>query len=278
MRVSRQKLFALSCAVVMSSVFAPPAAAQSAPYGLGDPATGERYNVELSGGLWAPKVEGVVASESLGIIGTEIDLVNDLGIVDDEFFEFRAVLRPARKHKFRVGYVPIKYETDSTLRRDIIFNGIVFPVAIPVRTTLDWKAWRFGYEYDFIYRDRGFLGVVLEAKYTDVTAQLENPLTVEFTSVKAPIPAVGLIGRGYIFANVSVTAEFTGFKLPGDVGDLDEDDTGEYYDFDVYGTLNFTNNIGVMGGYRYMTVNYRIDDDYGDFKLNGYYVQGVVRF
>lgn len=278
MRVSRQSVFALSCALAVWGLSAVPAAAQSGRYSTNDPATGERYNIELSGGLWFPSVQAVISSESLGIPGTDIDFVNDLGIVDENFPEFRAVLRPARKHKFRIGYVPIKYEAESTLRRDVIFNGIVFPVAIPVRSSLDWKAWRFGYEYDFIYRDRGFLGVVLEAKYTDVTAQLENPLTVEFTSAKAPIPAIGLIGRGYIFPNVSITGEFTGFKLPGDIADLDEDDTGSYYDFDVYGTLNFTDNVGVTGGYRRLAVEYRIDDDYGDFELKGFYVQGVVRF
>jgi hypothetical protein len=33
-----------------------------------------------------------------------------------------------------------------------------------------------------------------------------------------------------------------------------------------------------MGGYRKLSANYRYEDDYGDFKLDGFYVQGVVRF
>lgn len=278
MRVSRQSVFALSGALLLWGLTAAPAAAQSGRFSQSDPATGERYNIELSGGFWSPSVQAVVASESILIPGTEIDLVNDLGIVDERFPEFRAVLRPARKHKFRIGYVPIKYEADATLTRNIVFNGILFPVNIPVRSMLDWKAWRFGYEYDFIYRDRGFLGVILEAKYTDVTVELESPFTLEFTKAKAPIPAIGLIGRGYIFPNVSITGEVTGFKLPGNIADLDEDDTGSYYDFDVYGTLNFTNNVGVVAGYRRLNVDYRIDFDYGDLELKGFYLQGVVRF
>ena len=278
MRVSRQSVFALSGALLLWGLAATPAAAQSGRFSQSDPATGERYNVEISGGFWSPTIQAVVASESILIPGTDIDLVNDLGVVDERFPEFRAVLRPARKHKFRVGYVPIKYEAEATLSRNIVFNGILFPVNVPVRSLLDWKAWRFGYEYDFIYRDRGFLGVILEAKYTDVTVELESPFTLEFTKAKAPIPAVGLIGRGYIFPNVSVTGEFTGFKLPGNIADLNEGDTGSYYDFDVYGTLNFSNNIGVVAGYRRLNVDYRIDLDYGDLELKGFYLQGVVRF
>lgn len=276
MSVARALSCSLAAAALLIGVSAAPASAQYRP--APNPATGEKYNIELSVGLWMPSVAAVLSSESLGIIGTEVDLVNDLGIVDENFAEFRAVLRPARKHKFRVAYTPIKYEADATLGRDLVFNGIVFPIRVPVTSALDWKAWRFGYEYDFIYRDRGFLGVILEAKYTDVTASLTNPFSTEFTSATAPIPALGVIGRVYPAANIALTGEFTGFKLPGDIADLEEDDTGSYFDFDVYATLNFTNNVGVTGGYRRLAVEYRIDEDFGDFELKGFYVQGVVRF
>jgi len=68
------------------------------------------------------------------------------------------VLRPAKKHKLRFEYTPIKYEQeDGVLTRDVIFNGLLYTVSLPVATTIDWKAYRFTYEYDLIYRDRGFL-------------------------------------------------------------------------------------------------------------------------
>ena len=99
------------------------------------------------------------------------------------------MLRPARKHKFRVEYIPIKYEVDTVLRRSIIFNGNIYPIGLPIQGEFKWDAWRFGYEYDFIYRDRGFLGVIAEAKYTHVSAELATPLIYEFAEAKAPIPA-----------------------------------------------------------------------------------------
>ena len=78
------------------------------------------------------------------------------------------MLRPAKKHKFRFEYTPIKYQAETVLNRDIIFNGIEFPVSIPIESEVIWRAYRFAYEWDFVYRDRGFVGLVLEAKYTDV--------------------------------------------------------------------------------------------------------------
>jgi hypothetical protein len=133
-------------------------------------ATGETYHVEIQGGFWYPSPELTLAVDFLDVVGTEFDLRNDLGIEKARFGDLRLVLRPARKHKFRLSYIPIKYEAESVLRRDIIFSGVRYPVGLPVNTTFDWKAWRVGYEYDFIYRDRGFLGLIVEAKWTDVDA------------------------------------------------------------------------------------------------------------
>ena len=74
--------------------------------------------------------------------------------------------------------------------------------------------------------------------------------------------------------NISITGEFTFFKLP----DIDEDYSGQYFDFDLYGTVNFTDNFGAQGGYRSFDVFYKIEDDNGDLQLKGLYFGGVVRF
>jgi hypothetical protein len=255
-----------------------PAAAQYGGYRAApDAATGERYHVEIAGGFWNPTPQLIISSESLGIPGTDIDLVSDLGIEQTRFKEFRAVLRPARKHKFRVNYIPIRYESESVLTRRIVFNGIEYRVGLPVRSTAEWDAWRFGYEYDFVYRDRGFVGLILEAKYTRMRVDLASPVAHEFASVKAPIPAVGGVARGYIFPNLAVTGELTGIKLPGSVVDR-ENDSGSYWDYDIYGTLNPVNNFGMQFGYRSIDVNYVIKQDFGDLSVRGFYFMGVVRF
>jgi len=268
-------LRSLGAVVALLVVAASPAVAQYTALNTSQPATGEKYNVEIAVGLWNPTPEIVFSSEQFGIPGTEINLQKDLDALEATFRDFRFVLRPARKHKFRVEFIPIKYEVDTVLTRTIIFNGNIFTVGLPLRGEFKWDAWRFGYEYDFIYRDRGFLGVILEAKYTHVKAELANPLTAEFAEAKAPIPAIGLIGRGYVLKNLAVTGEFTAFRLPASE---DRDYTGRYYDFDAYATFNFTNNFGVTGGYRRLTLGYQVENDFGDFRMNGYYVMGVARF
>ena len=51
-----------------------------------------------------------------------------------------------------------------------------------------------------------------------------------------------MIGRGYVAPNISITGEFTFFKLP----EIDEKYSGSYFDLDIYGTVNFIENVGVQ--------------------------------
>jgi hypothetical protein len=271
------RVFKWFCCAAGLAVLAAPAEAQYGRYRpTTDPATGERYNVELAYGFWNPTPQLQVSGESLGIPGSVIDLVPDLGITKKKFREFRLVLRPAKKHKFRIGYTPVKYTVDDAiLHRSIVFNGQTFNLGLPVTAEANWKVWRLGYEYDFISRNRGFLGAIVEAKYTHADFNLASPVTTEFASAKAPIPALGIIGRGYLARNAALTGEFTLFRLLNRDTDKYK---GSYYDFDFYGTLNFTNNVGVQAGYRSLDVSYTVKEDFGSMTLKGYYFMGVVRF
>lgn len=240
----------------------------------GSQATGENYNIEFGFYFWSPTPEMVVSSEALGIMGTAIDLVGDLGVEPKRLREFRLILRPGTKHKLRFHYLPVEYLASTTLQRDLVFNGIRYDAGQNVDTRLKWTQWRLGYEYDLVYRDLGYFGIIVEAKYTDVDTQLASATDTEFTRARAPVPTVGAIGRVYLMPNIAVTGEFTGFSLPK----LQEDYEGHFYDFDIYGTVNFTNEVGVQVGYRSMDMDYRIKSDSGTFKLKGLYFGGVVRF
>ena len=104
-----------------------------AQFNRADPATGETYKVEVAYGWWRPEPTISVSSESLGIPGTLIDFETDLGILKERIREIRVVLRPAKKHKFRIDYLPIGYEVeDHVLSREIVFNGQSFVVGLPI--------------------------------------------------------------------------------------------------------------------------------------------------
>jgi hypothetical protein len=270
----RYRAVALSVLCLAFGAWAVPARAQYADQTAGR-AVGEKYHVEVGGYFWNPSPNMTIQSEALGIVGSRIDFVKDLGIESARFRQLKVVLRPAKKHKFRFEYTPISYEATGALTADVTFNGIRFPVTLPVATDFKWRAYRFAYEYDFVYLSRGFIGMVLETKYTDVETTLSNVLDTEFVRARAPIPAIGVIGRGYVAPNFSITGEFGAFKLPETIR---ENYGGKFFDFDLYGTFNFNDHVGAQLGYRSWSVFYRVDEDEGDFKLRGLYFGGAVRF
>lgn len=274
----RRSVTAIVCCGLFTLVSAATAGAQYRNYpSEQQAAVGEKYHFEISGDLWKPSPTLTISSEQFGLVGTDIDAVNDLGFESTRFKELRLVLRPAKKHKFRLDYIPIKFQAETTLRRDLVFNGIKYRVNFPVDSSLDWHAYHFGYEYDLLYKPKWFVGLLLEAKYTDVNVALNSPGISEFASVAAPIPGIGGVVRFYPHSNVSVTGEMTGFKLPSSVDKLDRYD-GRFVDFNIYGTVNFTNNVGVQVGYRSMDVMYRVKTDNGNFTLKGMYFGAVARF
>ena len=170
----------------------------------------------------------------------------------------------------------IKYEQTTTLRREIIFNGQRYNVGVPVISELDWKAFRYTYEYDFLSMSRGFGGFLLDLKQTNITASLRTPVRPdEYTTLKAPVPAIGGIARVYVTPAISVTGELSGIKIPTKDS---YDFSGNYFDLDIYGTANFNRNIGAQFGFRSFDIDAVIDNDSGAMTLKGIYFGVVARY
>jgi hypothetical protein len=235
---------------------------------------GDRYRIEVSGTLWNPSVVGIVSSEQFGIIGDQINFTSDLGYKQTRFGDFRMVLRPSRKSKFRVQYTPIAYTATTDFKRDIVFNGIKFPVSIPVTSTFQWKVLRVGYEYDFVANNRGFVGMLIEGRYTNFKTELSSAIAEEYTVAKVPLPAIGAVGRVYVIPEIAVDFEVSAFKFP----EVDPKYRANYFDWDIHGTFNFTDNVGVQVGWRRMTSYIYIEDNTGDIKFQGMWFGAAVRY
>ena len=229
---------------------------------------------EVSVLFWSPSPDLVLQSGSLttatGI--TDIDFVEEFGIENQTFPEIRLAL--GRSHKFRFSYVPVRYEADTIVQRTITFRGQTFTVGAPATTEIDWKMWRFGYQWDFVSMERGSVGVIAELKHNTMDASIDSPLLAEAAATRqtAPVPTIGVAGRGYPHPWVAISAEFSGLKFDS------EEFEATFYDFDVNGAVTFGRHFGVQGGYRSVTVDYFIDDDRGDLRLHGPYIGGIVKF
>lgn len=230
---------------------------------------------ELSVNFWSADPTIVIQSGSItGATGINepIDFVSEFGVEKKSFPDFRFSV--GRSHKFRFGYVPLKYDAEATIRRTISFRGQTFTIGAPATTEIKWDLWRFGYEWDFVSNDRGYFGVVGELKYNKMEASIDSPLLsrTAATEQNAPVPTIGAAGRGYVHPMVSIGGEFTGLKIT--TGDVE----ATFTDFDINGAVTFGRFVGVQGGYRAVAVDYVIDDDIGDVEFKGPYVGVVLKF
>ncbi len=263
---------AFALAVLVPSVTL--AQSSSRPREQARPTLGEQYHVEVGTTWWNPSVFGVISSQALQVIGSQIDFGSDLGYKQTRFREMRFVIRPGKKHRLRAQYTPIEYTASTMLTRDITFQGTVFPVSVPIESSFTWSVWRIGYEYDFLYRNRGFLGVLGEARFIDMTAELTSIFANELMNAKAVVPAVGIVGRAYVLPDVAINFEVSGFKVP----QIDGKYSGNYLDWDLNGTVNVTNNLGAQVGWRKASTFLTIDSDTGNLKFKGMWFGLVLRY
>jgi hypothetical protein len=219
-------------------------------------------------------VQGIISSEQFGIPGDDVDFVRDLAFEQQRFGDMRFVLRPGKKHRFRFQYTPISYAAETSLRRPIVFNGQRYDIALPVASEFEWKVWRIGYEFDVFYTSRGFVGILFDVRQTRMTAHLASPILDEFTTASAPLPALGVVGRAYPIRNVAINFEVSGFRLPN----IDPDYVGSYYEWDIHGTFNVNENLGLTGGWRRTTTYLGIKNDIGDLKFQGIWFGAAVRY
>lgn len=249
------------------------AARAEAQFGAPDLAPGEDFHVELGAMFFKPTPELRIETGALADFGGGVDFVEEFDIENKSFTEFRIVAKPGRKHKIRFSYFKMHYDEEATVDRTFTFGGRTFTLGVPASADLQWDMMRIGYEWDFVARDRGLVGFIAELKhnrvYADVAAAGVGSVEYEAT---APVPTIGIIGRGYPHRLVSITGEFTGFNLDSEELEF------ELWDFDLYTTVSFGRNAGVQAGYRSIVAEYLVDDDAGDLKLKGLYIGGLIRF
>jgi hypothetical protein len=233
----------------------------------------EDHVVEVGVMFWKPTPDLTLSTDALAGVGiSQIDFVEEFGIENKYFPEFRATV--GRNHKFRVSYVNFQYEADAIIKRPITFQGRTFPPGAPALTDIDWQLWKFGYQWDFVSRERGTFGVIADLKYNKIAALVDSPVLrlAAATEVTAPVPTIGVAGRGYIAPMVSIGGEFSGLKLTRDEFDV------KFFDFDINGIISFGRFVGAQVGYRSVTAEYVVDEDFGDLKMKGPYFGGVLRF
>jgi hypothetical protein len=273
MRSATSGVMLASLAIVL---FLPSSArAQDPVRQIGDLPVGEIYRIEALAGYWAPRADITLSSDTPGVPGTRIDLRRDVGVTDQGFPALQLTWRPGLRHKLRLQYIPIRFDSTAILPRDLLFNGVTYRATLPVTARLDWTTYRFGYEYDFIVRRRMTAGFIAEVKHTRVRAALRTASADEVSRQAMPVPAAGGIVRVYPAARFSLTGEATFFGVPdrpdGHFG-------GHIADIDVSAVWSVTEHLGAQFGFRSIDIHHLGEWNTATVTLKGVYAGAVVRY
>lgn len=252
---------------------------------------GERYFIEFSYRWWQPGVTGGLASSSLDAIGSQVNFASDLGLQrssSGKINDAMLILRPSKRNRIRIQYNPNEFSGSNSLERSVNFSGQVFPVALLVDTFLHWKVLRIGYEYDFIYTSRGFIGIITEGGLTQVEAAVSSASNsasnstgnsigtgAATASATSPLVAIGGIMRVYPSRRLAITVEATGVRL---TRLLQYDSLLKTMGLDVSATYNLNNYMGVSAGWRRADTGVQMSGDSGQMNLRGLWFGGVVRY
>jgi len=289
-------VFALGLVLTPASVMAQ--AAPPAPTPAQPPAEpiapviaiiGEEFHVELQIGGWVTMPSTVLYSDTESLTttvngtsttttvnGTLIDFKNALGLKNQVFPEGHITVRLAPKHKMRGEYMPLFYKQTTVIGADFKFNGQTYLAGQTVESTMHWKEWYVGYEFDPLVIDRAYIGGIVAVSSLNLSGATANAAQSGTASVNIIMPVLGVSGRFYASGRVSVTGDFLVFDLPGSATSTH----GHIVNAGGYVTYNINKHVGAQLGYRFTGTSHTWGSplNAGTLTIGGPFVGGTAHF
>jgi hypothetical protein len=246
------------------------------PYSIAfaEEGVGDKFILEFEGRYWMPKLNANLKlsdynTMGVEILGTDINIKDDLGIDNKNFFSGRLILKLGNS-KIRFSYLPIRYEGEKSVTQSVSFGGTTYTANTTVKTELKADMYDLTYEYDAIKGDFGFLGIILGVKYFDLYGKLEASGASEEGKGQAPIPVIGLAGRIYPIKYINLSGEITGLTVG----------KASIYDAEAALNVNPIKYVGISGGYRIIRFSAEGDNekDKATLRLHGPFVALMLRF
>jgi len=229
----------------------------------------EMYNFELRGYYWNSGLNATVKSDEGDFKGTDIDIVEDLGIARQKgLIGGEATLELYSGHKLKLTVVNISYNTGKFIDKEIIFKGDVYPVDTKVTSEMDLLSARLGYEYDFIRGDNGFLGLQLAANLIKTNATLvTNDTLSNSAKVALVFPMVVATGRAHFSRHISGTAElgWMGYE------------SSNLFDAVLYLDYNPVRNVGITFGWKSIMIDAKEGGDKVNVQWSGVFAGLIFR-
>jgi hypothetical protein len=147
-----------------------------------------------------------------------VDLQKDLGFATYSTISGKVDWKFTRKNHLYITIIPMDTSRQTVLNRTFTFEGQTFTAGLTTSSSLNTLVVAPGYQYDFIRRKRGHLGLGLQMDLFDTTAKISAAAQVTgdgthhnavsaSSSLLAPIPTAGPNFRLYLTDSPRVFVE-----------------------------------------------------------------------
>lgn len=185
----------------------------------------DEYKVRISGMWFFTNPTGTIHATGSDPLGS-FDLTKDFGFNSYSTFTGKVDWKFTHKNHLYLAASPFSQTRTRDLDRTIDFQGQTFEVGLTTTAKLSNWAYAPGYQYDFIRRDRGHLGIAVQLDVFNTNTKLSAAAQVTgdgtqsaaksaSASVVAPIPVAGPDFRFYILPRLYVAGDLFGMYLFG---------------------------------------------------------------
>lgn len=204
-----------------------------------------------------------------GDMGTLIDPREDLNFEDSKIIpKVEFSYEPSERHEVSFLFWIAKRKAENTLKKDVYFNGILFPSATGLESKLTITNYSLTYRYSIFKKEHWKAGVTLGAKLINFQTKLIKDFFTSSNTSLAPGPMVGIHGTYFVGKSFSFkgTIEYFDIKI----------NDWHYKSGDLKGGIEFYpfKNWGIGADYHYMNIFFRRSNESSkrnfDYKFNAF--------
>jgi len=208
--------------------------------------------VSVTADYWMPGIDMEVKSSELAVIGTKVDLNDDLGLDDSESI-------PAIKGSIDLPFLPellISYfnidgSATKNITKTLTYKGQTYTAANNVSSSYEITQFEALLAFNVLNMEAGKLGLLLGAKYFEVKTTLkDNTATInQSEEVDGPVPVIGVVGDIKLPNKFRLGAMARGLSVEID------DIKAAMYDIEASLNYDFNKFFRASAGYRYFIID-----------------------
>jgi len=216
---------------------------------------------------------GIFAVDAGGVDGTELDMEQDLNYEDSQGFIGEAAFTLG-SWRLALSYLPLLFEGENRLSKDISFNGKEFPIGTVVASKTQLDIIEGALAWHLVDMDDGparlQLGPELAVKYVDAELSMESKAVgpKESISEQIPLPTVGLRARVALGDLFGVVGRLGYLKYQQD----------SLLDYELQVEFSPLPMVGLFGGYRYIDMKLDTSGISIDASMQGPFIGALARF